>query len=218
MDNNKNKFSPYLEQLNIFFKKGYNIYDNDFIEIVGVPGVGKSTLIKNLKLYYSSITCKDEPVEEWKKINLFDNKNLFEVQFKITIDLLFGEHLSKNQLLVSNYVATYAHTRYKYEMNILTKEEYNFFEENIFSKIKLKSHKCIILKVDSNDIIIDRMNKRDKEHDKNIRNDDYINKLTKHIEDIIKEKGIISIYIDSTNSEIEVCENIIKTINSFFNI
>ena len=210
-------FSHYLDILNNIYDNGYNIYNSNFIEIVGVPGVGKTTLIKNLKTLYPGITCRDEPVEKWQNSKLFQNKDLFDIQFQITIDLLFGDHLYNNKFLISNFVATYAHTRYKYEMNIITKEQYDFFVDNIYSKIELNSHKCIILKVDSPELIIERMNKRDKDYDRINRNNNYINSLNKHIYDIINEYKIKFLVIDSSKSELEVCANVIKSIDYFSN-
>lgn len=196
------------------FDKCIELYNNKkIIEIIGVPGSGKTTLYQNMKKQ-NQIKCKDEPLLRWMDEDLFENESKFYIQLKITLDCLFYD-INNKDIFISNYIATLAHTNLKYKQKIITKEDYNFLLKNIFDKININkdNHKCIILDVKDNNIIIDRMMKRDKFYDYNNRTNEYINSLKESYMNIIKEKNIDYVMIDSSLSPDEVYNQVFETYN-----
>lgn len=188
----------------------YNINKNNIIEIVGAPASGKTTLYNKLKDKYK---CRDELINEWLEIDLFNEKKFsnFEIQLKIIVDLLFD--VDDYKFVCSHYVATYAHTKYKYNNNLLNENEYNFLKYNIFDKLIINNHNCLFLVCDDPSVYITRMNERNKDYDFKNRHPNYINEINDIILNQLKKKNISYRVINCDDDISNILEKVTTLIN-----
>lgn len=192
------------------------------VSIEGNIGSGKSTLIEHLKNNYEkeNIIYLEEPVKEWTNIKDKDGTNIlvkfYEDQKKYSFAFQMMAYISRLDLLRrtikenpgaiiiterSLYTDKYVFAKMLYDNNKIEEIEYNIYNKWFSSMVDLAPLDKVIYMKTSADTSFNRILKRSRDGENNIKKDyiekcnDYHNEMYKKLNDNIKK-----IIIDCTNN------------------